>query len=205
LKISKRQKRRINSGWLFFFRRYPLAAIAILAAATLFLHFNPGLIEEWKNSGGNTEGGRSRVEVPVFSGKVDRVHDGDTITVFSDDGEYVKVRLFGIDAPELKQAGGRNSKKHLSLLTPVGRSVKVEKVETDQYDRLVGLIFLEDGTSVNRAMITDGQAWVYERFCLKVYCADWRLDQKAAKSARKGLWQDKNPRPPWHWRRSEKQ
>lgn len=54
---------------------------------------------------------------PLFalSGKVVSIHDGDTITVLQDK-QQVKVRLFGIDAPELKQPYGKKSKRFLSNL-----------------------------------------------------------------------------------------
>ena len=54
---------------------------------------------------------------PLFalSGKVVSIHDGDTITVLQDK-QQVKVRLFGIDAPELNQPYGKKSKRFLSNL-----------------------------------------------------------------------------------------
>ncbi|MDD0848760.1 thermonuclease family protein [Campylobacter sp. 46490-21] len=45
-----------------------------------------------------------------LDGKVVRVADGDTITILTDSKEQVKIRLFGIDAPERKQAFGQKSK-----------------------------------------------------------------------------------------------
>ncbi|OYW11352.1 MAG: hypothetical protein B7Z55_19425, partial [Planctomycetales bacterium 12-60-4] len=49
-----------------------------------------------------------------ITGKVVGVHDGDTITLLTAEKEQVKVRLEGIDAPELKQAFGNASKQSLS-------------------------------------------------------------------------------------------
>ena len=43
-------------------------------------------------------------------GKVVSVHDGDTVTGRTDDGQTLKVRLQGIDAPELKQPFGSSSR-----------------------------------------------------------------------------------------------
>ncbi len=50
-----------------------------------------------------------------FNGKVSKVIDGDTIWVRSD-STTIKVRLSYIDAPELKQIFGIQSKKYLTSL-----------------------------------------------------------------------------------------
>lgn len=57
------------------------------------------------------------VAYPLFSisGKVVSIHDGDTITILQDK-QQIKVRLFGIDAPELKQPYGKKSKQFLANL-----------------------------------------------------------------------------------------
>jgi endonuclease YncB( thermonuclease family) len=41
------------------------------------------------------------------------IHDGDTLRVRSPKGEVLKVRFACIDAPELKQAMGEESRNHL--------------------------------------------------------------------------------------------
>lgn len=51
-----------------------------------------------------------------ISGKVVAVHDGDTLTVLTADKVELRIRLDGIDAPELKQAFGNKSKQSLSAL-----------------------------------------------------------------------------------------
>ena len=48
-----------------------------------------------------------------YSGRVVAVHDGDTLTVLTASREQVKIRLFGIDPPELKQAFGNRAKQAL--------------------------------------------------------------------------------------------
>lgn len=54
---------------------------------------------------------------PLFalSAKVVSIHDSDTITALQNK-QQVKVRLFGIDAPEKKQPYGKKSKRFLSNL-----------------------------------------------------------------------------------------
>ncbi len=51
----------------------------------------------------------------ALSGKVISIHDGDTITILQGK-QQIKVRLFGIDAPELKQPYGKKSKQFLANL-----------------------------------------------------------------------------------------
>jgi endonuclease YncB( thermonuclease family) len=50
----------------------------------------------------------------VISGKVTKVSGGDTLTILNSDNKLVKIRLYGIDAPETKQGFGSNSKGFLS-------------------------------------------------------------------------------------------
>ena len=51
----------------------------------------------------------------AFSSKVVSIHDGDTITILQNK-QQIKIRLFGIDVPELKQLYGKKSKRFLSNL-----------------------------------------------------------------------------------------
>lgn len=95
----------------------------------------------------------------TFRGKVIGVTDGDTISVLRD-RQPVKVRLNGIDAPESHQDFGTQSKKTLSDLV-FGKEVGIKEVDTDRYGRMVGIVFLADGTNVNYAMVYAGMAWWY--------------------------------------------
>ena len=135
-----------------------------------------------------------------FFGKVVKVADGDTVTVL-DGRERKKVRLYGIDAPEKKQAFGHKSKQML-LGMVAGDQVRVEVEAIDRYGRFVGRIF--DGSEeVNLLMVEQGGAWVYRR-----YTSDARYYQaeRDAKAARRGLWglSSSERIPPWDWRRSAK-
>lgn len=133
-----------------------------------------------------------------FEGKVISVMDGDTVRVLVG-SKQVKVRLFGIDAPESKQAFGKQSEKELKSLV-WKKEVKVVVKDIDQYGRTVGVLFIND-LEVNLEMVKRGMAWVYR---------DFNKDKKyleAEEVARKselGLWRDKNPTPPWLFRKNEK-
>jgi len=53
----------------------------------------------------------------ALTGKVISVADGDTITILDSPNKQHKIRLYGIDTPEKKQAFGKAAKKHTSRLT----------------------------------------------------------------------------------------
>lgn len=133
-----------------------------------------------------------------FSGKVVGVSDGDTITVLKDQ-EQVKVRLVEIDAPEKGQAYGNRSKQTLSELV-LGKQVEIRERGTDRYGRTLGHIN-QSGLDVNAEMVRRGMAWVYVK-----YARDRGLSQieVEAREQRRGVWADKNPIPPWEWRRARK-
>ncbi len=68
-----------------------------------------------------------------FSGRVDGVSDGDTITVMHN-GHGEKIRLYGIDAPEKGQAFGNKSKQFVSSLA-FGKVVEVKPKDQDRNGR----------------------------------------------------------------------
>ena len=73
----------------------------------------------------------------AWSATVLDVHDGDTVTVapMGDVRVPIKLRLYGIDAPELEQKGGPQSRDHLLSLVRPGQGVEVIKMSTDKYGR----------------------------------------------------------------------
>lgn len=127
------------------------------------------------------------------------VHDGDTLTGLSSDKEQVKVRLDAIDAPELGQAFGQTSKKALSDKV-FGRQVVVLRKTIDRYGRTIGHV-LVDGRDVNLEMLEEGMAWHYKHFDRNARLSD---AEASARAARKGLWGDAEPVPPWDWRQSRR-
>jgi endonuclease YncB( thermonuclease family) len=136
-----------------------------------------------------------------FTGKVVGVTDGDTVAVMRD-GAAVKVRLHGVDAPESKQAFGARAKQACSSLC-FGQEVNVEIRDVDRYGRLVGAVYLPDGTYLNQALVAQGMAWWYERYTPgdRVLASA----QEAAKQNRVGLWSEADPMPPWEFRRGAPQ
>ena len=77
--------------------------------------------------------------LPEYEVIADSIHDGDTLRVRSSKGEILKVRFSCVDAPELKQPLGEESRNYLrSMINEAGSKVKVQIVDTDRYGRSVG-------------------------------------------------------------------
>ena len=129
----------------------------------------------------------------AFPAKVVKIYDGDTITIHQCK-QQIKVRLFGIDAPELKQPYGKKSKQFLANLI-AGKVVEVEENGKDRYKRTLGIIYYK-GQDINAQMVLNGYAWAYVKYSI-IY-----VDQeKMARENKRGLWQSSNPTPPWEWRK----
>lgn len=128
-------------------------------------------------------------------GQVIGVIDGDTIELLAD-GRPVRIRLAQIDAPERRQPFGTRAKQHLSALA-YRRSATVQETGRDRYGRTIGAVLI-DGQNVNRAMVAAGMAWAYRRYLTDAHVLDLEHD---ARAARRGLWADPAPVPPWNWRR----
>lgn len=132
------------------------------------------------------------------------VHDGDTVTVapMCDVRVPIKIRLYGIDAPELEQRGGPQSRGHLLSLVQPGQGVEIIPMGVDQYSRTVALVATD--RVLNADMLEAGQAWAYPQYCKAAFCKGWQKLEREAKETRRGLWSRKNPTPPWKWRKRHK-
>ena len=136
----------------------------------------------------------------VSEGFVSQVLDGDGVILQSGDGTHV-VRLYGIDAPEMNQAGGRAARDYLARLVE-HKGVSFRRYGLDDYKRLVADLELEDGTRVSVAMVAAGHAWWFKRFAWgDVALHNAELE---ARRDRRGLWANENPAPPWLWRQRKK-
>ena len=135
-----------------------------------------------------------------FVGRVVGVSDGDTNQVMRA-GRAVRVRLQGVDSPESHQAYGTRAKQFTSDLV-FGKTVAVQVRGTDQYGRILGEVILPDGRSLNRELVRNGYAWWYRRYSDDPVLQ--RLEEEARRE-RRGLWRDKNPIPPWEFRRERRQ
>lgn len=135
-------------------------------------------------------------------GRVVGVADGDTITVLNADKVQHKIRLTGIDAPEKKQPFGNRSKQSLSDMV-FNKTVTVETDKRDRYGRELGKV-LAGGKDVNLEQVRTGLAWHYKAYERTQTATDRQTYADAeneAKAAKRGLWHDEIPVPPWEWRK----
>ncbi len=141
-------------------------------------------------------GGTARGDEPK-AWRVVSVHDGDTVRCLDDGNREHKIRLSGIDAPETGQPFGTVSRDHLRQLV-LRREVVVHDLGQDKYRRTLARLEV-DGQDVAAAMVAAGMAWHYVR-----YSDDQQLAraEREAKAAGKGLWADREPVPPWEWRKA---
>jgi micrococcal nuclease len=130
----------------------------------------------------------------IAEGVVERVADGDTITVITPDQTKLRIRMFGIDAPETPKGSkfpgqpyGTEAEAYLKQLVE-GKRVRVEIYGVDRYRRLLSVIFL-DGTDINLAMIEAGLAEVYRGpESGHPYQVQYQAAEEVARSAKKGMW-----------------
>jgi endonuclease YncB( thermonuclease family) len=147
----------------------------------------------------------SAISAATLQGKVVGVADGDTITVLDATNTKHKIRLQGIDAPEKAQAFGQKSKQSLHELVH-SKQVTIEFQKKDQYGRTLGKVLL-NGNDICLEQIKLGMAWHYKQYESaqpKEDRAQYRQTEQDAKASKVGLWNDKNPIPPWEFRRKEK-
>ena len=137
----------------------------------------------------------------AWQGKVIHVTDGDTIVVLTEDKEQVRIRLYGIDAPESRQPFGSKATEFVRDIAAL-KVVEIDERYLDRYGRTIATVHLPDGTNLNEELVRVGLAWVYTRYCdEEPMCSWWDRLQEKARDNKVGLWADKDPVPPWEWRR----
>jgi len=149
-----------------------------------------------------------------IDGVVSRVVDGDTVHVQSD-GTKLKIRLYGIDAPETEKINrrtGRVSKpgqpygeeSQNALHGKVGcQRVRVDVVDIDKYKRLVSIIWMND-RNINKEMVSEGYGWAYRKYLSAPYASEFIRVEEHARAKRLGLWREYDPEPPWEFRKLQR-
>ena len=141
--------------------------------------------------------GRSGADGPPDQGKVTRITDGDTLRIQLNAGAEEKVRLIGIDTPEvhgrggLRECFGKEASAELARLLPLGSTVRVviDAEPRDRYGRLLAYVYrLPDDLHVNLEMARRGFAAPLT-VPPNVAFADEFVDAAAdARDADRGLW-----------------
>ncbi|MDE2118779.1 MAG: thermonuclease family protein [Betaproteobacteria bacterium] len=156
----------------------------------------------------------STARAEEFSAKVIAVLDGDTVLVLRGckrvepeapgthrrppcgGSQKVKVRLVNIDAPEKAQEYGMASRQSLAEMV-LRKQVQVSSQAMDEYGRMVAQIEA-GGLKVNEEQVRRGMAWEYSHFHSDRH---FIALQHEAQQARRGLWAQSSPMPPWQWRK----
>ncbi len=136
--------------------------------------------------------GLVHAQAQTWRATVVHVTDGDTVYVRSPQEEHaVPVRLQGIDAPEICQAGGEAAREALQAL--VGQQlVTLVGSGQDSYGRELALLYWQ-GQDVGRWMVAQGHAWSYRH---GQDPGPYLLEQRQAQAARRGLFAQDRPEPP---------
>ncbi len=137
--------------------------------------------------------------------RIRRVVDGDSLEVkysglFSFLRRPFPVRLYGIDAPELAQPYGQESRQQLASLVQRG-GIRMDAVTIDRYGRTVGILYSRrrKDEPVNVAMVRSGMAWWYRRYGGRDL--GFPEAEAEAKRRRRGIWKDGDRiRRPWDYR-----
>ena len=131
--------------------------------------------------------------------RVVSVHDGDTITCLDEGNKQHRIRIDGIDAPERGQPFGNVARDRMTTLAK-GKTATIHGHGNDRYGRLLATVEIE-GDDLGLRLVAEGLAWHYVQFNNDPLLA--AAEQKA-RVARRGLWADAKPVPPWEWRASVK-
>jgi len=139
----------------------------------------------------------------VSEGQVIKIIDGDTVYFQTkNDNRYKKLRLVGIDAPEIHQPFGLKSKQCLGNLIN-NKPVKIMLFGTDRYKRTLAKILTEE-VDINLAMIKEGCAWFYRKYKNTLDKNDQLMYDQAEVFAidnKKGLFSNHEAEAPWNWRK----
>jgi endonuclease YncB( thermonuclease family) len=142
--------------------------------------------------------------------QVHHMPDGDTVALGTRNGVYDYIRLAAVDAPEVShqgkpaqpygaEAGARASQ----LVQAEGMRVTVKVEDVDSYGRIIGWVWLKSRIQwLNTALVEEGWAWWYKSYYPQL--TELGQMQERARAARRGLWADPNPIPPWQFRQDHR-
>jgi len=137
--------------------------------------------------------------IRTVTGTVTKVSDGDTIQVVTPEQTKLKVRLYGIDAPEtpkinrqtghVHQSGqpyGEEAQKALKDKI-MGKQVKLEILDIDKYRRMVCMVWL-DNRNINLEMVREGYAEAFIEYLKPPYKAEFLKVEQEARAGGKNIW-----------------
>jgi endonuclease YncB( thermonuclease family) len=134
----------------------------------------------------------------TLEGVAVHIADGDTFDLLTDEKDKIRIRMYGIDAPEKAQDFGQVSKEGIGKLME-GHRLKMVVANTDRYGRAVCNVYTVDKPEVwiNKEMIQQGWAWHYVDYSKDAPLAQAEVE---ARKAKRGLWKQAGATPPWEFR-----
>jgi endonuclease YncB( thermonuclease family) len=130
---------------------------------------------------------------------ISKVIDGDTYHINSN-GEKIKIRMEGIDAPEKGMPYYKESKEFLKRLC-LGKKIKLIQSSKDSYGRIIAKTYLDDDTELGQEMLKNGMAWHFKKYSQDTLLSRLEIE---AQNNHLGLWKDSNPIAPWDYRKKQK-
>jgi micrococcal nuclease len=121
---------------------------------------------------------------------VERVTDGDSVGAVTENGTKLRIRLLGIDAPELPHEGkpgqpyAEDARDYLDHLIG-GKTIRVDAYGPDQYKRVLAVLWDEQ---VNLLMVAMGYAEIYRGAPCVVHCPELAAAEAKARQDRVGMW-----------------
>jgi endonuclease YncB( thermonuclease family) len=137
--------------------------------------------------------------IRTVTGTVTKVSDGDTIHVKTPEQTKLKVRLYGVDAPEtpkINQRTGRVNKPGQpygeesckALKSKImGMQIRLDIIDIDKYKRMVGIVWIDD-RNINLEMVRKGYAEAYVEYLKEPYRSQFMRAELEARSAKRGIW-----------------
>ncbi len=125
------------------------------------------------------------------------IHDGDTLYLQPDGTSsrdaQVKVRLIGVDAPELRpepECFGFEARDYLRGMLPEGTAVWImpDREAVDQYGRSLLYLWTQDDRSVNLSLVANGYATALNIAPSNTYAKQFDRAESAARDADNGFW-----------------
>jgi endonuclease YncB( thermonuclease family) len=119
----------------------------------------------------------SHTTIRTVEGIVQKVSDGETLTLITRDGTKLRVRIYGIDAPEMRheqkpgQLYGDEAKRALAEKV-FRKGVTLTIKERDQYQCVVGIVKIGN-RNINEEMVKDGWAWAYRQHLRGPYVSEF--------------------------------
>jgi len=183
-RFTRRERRQFPWGKL----------VAVVLTAALMVGFWFFVADNYGRGASTPVASSAPVAIPdgAVSARIDYVHDGDTLFIILK-GKKVKVRLIGMDTPEIgdnAECYGTEARDYLRSLLPEGLKVKVASdiEKKDQYDRRLFYLFLTDGTFVNQELLESGAGELMEFEPNMAYSAEFHAAEERAVSDGLGMW-----------------